>query len=79
MCRLIVNYIYNHVRDLIFMVILLSVVFYLSNLVVNEYVKNNIERSYLNTIDDDLLVSSAQNKRNLLRAEEMGDKIGYAK
>lgn len=79
MCRIIINYIYNHVRDLIFMIILLSVVFYLSNLVVNEYVKNNIERSYLNTIDDALFMSSAQNETSLEHAEEMGDKIGYAK
>lgn len=79
MCRIIINYIYNHVRDLIFMIILLFVVFYLSNLVVNEYVKNNIERSYLNTIDDALLMSSAQNETSLEHAEEMGDKIGYAK
>lgn len=79
MYRLIINYFYNHVRDIIFMVILLSVVFYLSNLVVNDYIRNDIERKYLNTIDDALFMSSAQNDDRLMPDEEMGDEIGYAK
>ncbi|MDE6567217.1 MAG: hypothetical protein K2K70_05745 [Lachnospiraceae bacterium] len=41
--------------------------------------KNNIERSYLNTIDDTLLMSSQQNKNSLILDEKMRDKIGYVK
>lgn len=79
MYRLIMNYLYSHVRDIVFMVILLFVVFYISNMVLNEYIRNDIERKYLNKIDDTLLMSSEQNKNGMMHDEKMGDKIGYAK
>lgn len=79
MCRLIINYLYNHVRDIIFMVMLLFAVFYMSNIVVNEYIRNDIERKYLDTIDDTLFISSAEHKNSLRLDETMGDEIGYAK
>lgn len=79
MCRIIIHYLYHHVRDIIFMVILLFVVFYMSNIVVNEYIRNDIERKYLDTIDDTLFMSFEKHKNSLMLDESRGDEIGYVK